>query len=120
MSSADKNNLPDATNEMLLRERKAVLARIEAIAKDALAFECDGDGIPASSYGQEQALTDSLEIRLAAIDGALERLDQGTYGICSACRSKIPPRRLLALPFASLCVSCQSIEDKRARARAVA
>jgi DnaK suppressor protein len=120
MSVSEIENLPNTIREMLLRERQAVLARMDAIAKDALALELDGDGVPASSYGQEQALTESLDARLATIDEALERLDEGTYGICSECKAEIPPRRLQALPFALLCVNCQSIEDKRARARAVA
>jgi RNA polymerase-binding transcription factor DksA len=120
MSATEIENLPDTIRDMLLRERTAVLARMDAIAKDALALEFDGDGIPASSYGQEQALSDSLEARLATVEAALERLDDGTYGICSECQSEIPPRRLQALPFAVLCVQCQSLEDKRARARAVA
>jgi RNA polymerase-binding transcription factor DksA len=116
MSQIEIDNFPASIREMLTKERRAVIGRMDSIAKDALEVDFDGDGVPASSWGQDQALTESLDARLATIDEALERLDAGTYGICADCKSDIPPRRLHALPFATLCVQCQSLADKRARA----
>jgi DnaK suppressor protein len=50
----------------------------------------------------------SLDAYLSrAIDSALARLDQGTYGICTDCERSIPIRRLRSLPFAARCLSCQ-------------
>lgn len=109
-------NFPDSIRQMLTKEREAVLSRMDAIAKDALDVEFDGDGVPASSWGQDQALTDSLDGRLATIENALARLEDGSYGTCAECGSDIPPRRLEALPFATLCVQCQSLADKKAKA----
>ena len=45
---------------------------------------------------------------LAAIDAALKRIDDGTYGRCERCGNAIEPERLEALPWATLC-----IDDKR-------
>jgi DnaK suppressor protein len=45
---------------------------------------------------------------LAAIDAALKRIDEGTYGACERCGQPIEPQRLEALPWATLC-----IDDKR-------
>jgi RNA polymerase-binding protein DksA len=45
---------------------------------------------------------------LAAIDAALTRIDEGTYGRCERCGGPIEPDRLEALPWATLC-----IDDKR-------
>lgn len=45
---------------------------------------------------------------LAAIDAALGRIDEGTFGKCERCGEPIEPDRLEALPWATLC-----IEDKR-------
>jgi len=42
------------------------------------------------------------------IDEALDSLDQGTYGECADCGEEISEKRLHALPFARLCVECQS------------
>jgi DnaK suppressor protein len=104
-----------ATHEMLTRERATVLHRIQAITQDALSFELESDGIPPSGHEGEQALIRMLESRLADIDGALARIADGSYGYCADCAKEIPPRRLEALPFATLCVNCQSVADKRAR-----
>ncbi len=42
------------------------------------------------------------------IDDALDSLDEGTYGMCADCGEEISEKRLHALPFARLCVECQS------------
>ena len=42
------------------------------------------------------------------IDDALASLDEGTYGVCAECGEEISDKRLQALPFARLCVACQS------------
>jgi DnaK suppressor protein len=42
------------------------------------------------------------------IDEALDSLEQGTYGECADCGEEISEKRLHALPFARLCVECQS------------
>lgn len=107
------------TQDMLTRERAAVLQRIQAITHDALSFELESDGIPPSGHEGEQALIRMLNSRLTEIDGAITRIDDGTYGICAECSTEIPSRRLEALPFATLCVSCQSVADKRLRRMAV-
>ncbi len=39
---------------------------------------------------------------------ALERLEQGEYGVCSECGEPISPKRLAALPWAECCVTCQA------------
>jgi RNA polymerase-binding protein DksA len=43
---------------------------------------------------------------LAQINRALVQLDQGTYGHCSSCGEPIGARRLQALPYSDLCISC--------------
>ena len=43
---------------------------------------------------------------LTEIEGALERIEDGLYGICIECEGKIPKTRLNVLPYASCCVKC--------------
>ena len=43
---------------------------------------------------------------LAQINRALAQLDQGTYGHCSSCGQPIGARRMNALPYSDLCISC--------------
>lgn len=52
------------------------------------------------------ALDNSLRAELAQIQVTLQRLDEGTYGICAGCEKPIPLKRLEALPHASRCVAC--------------
>jgi DnaK suppressor protein len=60
----------------------------------------------------EQEFTLSLmendEGTLGAIEHALERIEDCTYGDCEECGNKIPKLRLEAIPYASLCVKCAS------------
>jgi RNA polymerase-binding protein DksA len=44
---------------------------------------------------------------LAALDAALKRIDDGTYGTCTNCGGEIPAERLEAYPWASLCIDCK-------------
>jgi len=48
---------------------------------------------------------------------ALDRMEQGSYGICLSCDGEISGKRLMAEPTAMLCVDCQ---EKRERNRAAA
>jgi RNA polymerase-binding transcription factor DksA len=48
---------------------------------------------------------------LREIDLALGRMDEGTYGACQECGDSIGKSRLRALPQATLCRSCKSLEE---------
>ena len=54
-----------------------------------------------------RALTKSV----AQIDRALEKVEDGTYGVCDTCGTEIPEERLEAIPATSLCVQCST--DRR-------
>jgi DnaK suppressor protein len=43
---------------------------------------------------------------------AMERLDDGSYGICLQCEEPISPKRLKAVPWAELCIGCQETADR--------
>ncbi|HEX5366557.1 MAG TPA: hypothetical protein VFW63_07845 [Acidimicrobiales bacterium] len=51
----------------------------------------------------EVALLDRIDADLAAVDRALERLSQGTYGTCEVCATPLGTERLAADPVARLC-----------------
>ena len=60
-------------------------------------------------------LTDREREKLQAIDEALARVGEGSYGVCESCESDIAEGRLEALPFTRLCISCQAEREKEAR-----
>ena len=53
-----------------------------------------------------EGLDDASRDEVAQIRAALARLDAGTYGRCARCGSASAPPRLLAMPSATICVSC--------------
>ena len=44
---------------------------------------------------------------LQAIEGALGRLDDGTYGVCRDCGDPVAPARLAAIPWTRVCITCK-------------
>jgi DnaK suppressor protein len=64
----------------------------------------------------EFAIVEMKAETLERIDEAIQRLEDGTYGTCAECGTEIVEARLKALPFATLCVSCQEAEEARAAA----
>jgi DnaK suppressor protein len=57
------------------------------------------------------ALIDKLEQMRGQVNLALQRLEDGTYGLCQTCGQAIALERLEALPFAGQCVACKSKEQ---------
>lgn len=53
-------------------------------------------------------LVESLKAQLASIDKALNRIEEGTYGICVSCGKEIPAARLEFRPSSVYCVDCKS------------
>ncbi len=62
-------------------------------------------------------LSDRERVKIKQIDDALERLDEGTYGVCESCGLEIAEERLQAMPFSRLCRDCQQDQEKEARAQ---
>jgi DnaK suppressor protein len=73
-----------------------------------------------SPFGKrEEEATESMELEkrlavelrlkslLTEVDQALQKLDNGSYGVCEMCRLPIDPARMEALPQAILCMSCR-------------
>ena len=104
--------------EQQMQEQIALLderAR-EAQTPDEVAFSTDAslaDEAPlAVEREKESTLRRSLQRRLLDVQNALRKVDQGTYGRCDACGQEINPKRLLAQPQASLCLSCQAKAER--------
>jgi DnaK suppressor protein len=62
-------------------------------------------------------LSDRERVKIKQIDDALDRLDQGTYGVCESCGLEIAEERLQALPFTRLCRDCQQEQEKEAKSQ---
>ena len=60
-------------------------------------------------------LSDRDRDKVQAIDDALARIDEGTYGVCESFESDIAEGRLEAMPFTRLCINCQAEREKEAK-----
>ena len=60
----------------------------------------------------EEGLEEDAQAQLREVDDALARIEDGTYGTCTACGEQIPAERLEAVPWTKLC-----IDDARRLAR---
>jgi RNA polymerase-binding protein DksA len=115
----------EAFRQRLLDERQRVADAIENLHHEnpgSLADETDeplfqdnhpGD-VATVTFEREMAETleeNSTQV-IVAIDAALGRLDDGTYGLCERCGSPIAPERLDVRPWATLCIECKRKEER--------
>jgi DnaK suppressor protein len=70
-----------------------------------------------ATYTYDRELDSTLEgaegEHLAHIDAALGRVEDGTYGSCENCGRPISPDRLEAMPWATLCIDCKRLAERR-------
>lgn len=76
-----------------------------------------GDAGDASTATEQSDLRNSQIERdvaeLRAVDAALARFEEGTYGTCIRCRGDIGEARLRANPAAERCIACQTAFEKQ-------
>jgi len=48
---------------------------------------------------------------------ALQRIDDGSFGICEVCEKKISEKRLMARPVTTLCIACKTQQEKQEKQR---
>jgi RNA polymerase-binding protein DksA len=103
---------PEVLRSFLEDERvrlETVIAQIEAEGGKNLGYgnHMADDATEAFEQAKDLALRQNAEQLLTQVTDALERFDQGTYGICQQCSAEIDPARLKALPYVTLCLRCQ-------------
>ena len=110
---------------LLFEKRNELLGNVSYMEKDALREDrSDLSSMPihmadlgTDSYEQEftLGLMDSERKLISEIDEALDRIEEGTYGICQVNGELIPKPRLEAIPWARCCVACASLLEKKRR-----
>jgi DnaK suppressor protein len=103
---------PEVLRSFLEDERErleAVIAQMDAEGTKNLGYgnHMADDASEAYEQAKDLALRQNAEQLLVKVTKALERFEQGTYGICEQCGTEIDPARLKALPYATLCLHCQ-------------
>src|SRR5919106_3123384 len=115
-----KEFLKQAT-EMLLDTKKQLLKEMQ----DRVKGETEGikdDGRDTYDLASDERdreinfiLNDREREKLLAIDEALQRIKDKSYGICESCEGEIQLGRLKVLPFTRLCVKCQEENEKESK-----
>lgn len=93
-----------------LRERLDFLTkRVDRIEED-LAEPGDDDFAEMATESAEDEVLEGLgraaEEEIRQINYALERIENGTYGVCVECGAAIPEPRLEAIPYTTRCIDC--------------
>lgn len=96
----------------LRKEQKEITEKIETEVEKVEPKETDNPDSTEMAYdydyrGRHASWIDELEDQLIEINNALDRIDKGTYGICTNCGRPIQAERLEAVPEAELCIDCE-------------
>ncbi|MGH9342495.1 MAG: TraR/DksA family transcriptional regulator [Terriglobia bacterium] len=110
-----------STNQELNRYHTILEARIAELElgvrqRDGIAVEQSPDQLDEVQLASERDFAisnmdrESMQLRYAR--AALRRIREGTFGVCEQCEEEIHPKRLAAIPWASLCILCQEALDR--------
>ena len=89
-----------------LAELTARSAEIEEDLRGALDADFSEQAVDLADDEALEGVDDVLRAEARQIVAALQRIDNGTYGVCANCGADIPKARLEAQPIATRCVAC--------------
>ncbi len=95
LDSAQRETLSEASGENVYRDHMA--------DQGSATFERELD----------LSLEENVREEFAALQAALIRVEDGTYGVCERCKADIPVERLDAMPTATKCIACKEAEESR-------
>ena len=108
-----KKMLVDERDRLELEHR----VQTEELAEESSEL-ADYDNHPADTASdtydrtKSYAIGENIEELIQRIDGALQKIENGTYGICDRCEKHINYDRLRAIPYATLCIDCQETLER--------
>jgi len=116
----NKRDLQAFKKELETR-RKEVLVNAQKTLSEEATFDTDDlpdeTDLASSEYQQSLVfrLRDREKFMLEKIDRALERIDNGTFGVCESCNEDISVKRLQARPITTLCIRCKEEQERDAK-----
>jgi DnaK suppressor protein len=109
-------------NKELLRIKEEILNNLIAENQDFEALVEDLDPKDLADIAADDIDRKTLEAlssheikRLRQIDSAISRIKNERFGVCMRCNKKIPTERLEAIPYAFMCIGCQTSDERRNR-----
>ncbi len=110
----------DRFRELLVEERRRVMDAIANLQEEnsgSMVEETPETGLAdTATVTLDRELDYSLEEHsttvLRDIDAALQRIEDGTYGVCARCGKPIGEERLEAMPYVTKCIDCKRLEER--------
>jgi DnaK suppressor protein len=109
---------PDLLNKAraaLLKKRRELAQResrdeVElSNANEPVSADSEEQAVEVQRFATLESSRDAAIAELHAVNRALARIEQGTYGECTVCGRNIDPRRLGVVPEAATCVACADL-----------
>ena len=108
----------ESIKQNLLKMRQELMDEVQA--KYAASREIGESNVPdladvsSNAYSREMLLnlSEAHHRQMQDIDAALNRLDEGEYGVCTGCGEDISPRRMEVRPFSRYCIDCKTDIEK--------
>jgi DnaK suppressor protein len=103
----------------LLKTREGILNKAKKLKEDSYTLGTDGiqdmADAASNSYNADilMSISDNDLNLLKDIDNALDKIKNGTYGVCEECEEKINEKRLEANPVARYCISCKRLMEEK-------
>jgi RNA polymerase-binding transcription factor len=108
-----KNELNKYRN--VLEDKQADLVQMMR-NRDGIVIEKSADALDEVQYATERELAirslDRDSNLLRNVRAALDRIEEGSFGVCLHCEEDISPKRLAAVPFTAYCIVCQELVDR--------
>ena len=102
--------------QLLYRLKERLTGQIATLKDESLSrddiIDLAEDGTDAFDRQFSLLLASSEHDAVFEIDEALQRIEDGTYGVCLQCFKTVDATRLKALPFVKMCVKCQAENEK--------
>ncbi len=103
----------------LLEKEKERISKNLSYAREVIEKRDKGVPTHIADYGTDEfekdlevGLSNSESKILKAVDIAIKKIKEGTYGICEDCKKPISKERLKAIPYARFCIKCQTEREK--------
>jgi len=101
---------------LLIEQRQRIMQAMNSAQKIEIVGGDVGDEADQAGMNIERELqfelSDNGRTTLDQIEGALRKMEKGTFGQCEQCRLPIEIARIKALPFARYCIQCQNTSEK--------
>ena len=101
----------------LEEERRALVHQLAELGADS-SGELTGDmdygdafadaGAATAERTETMGIIENLKSHLDGVNGAIDRIEAGTYGICAVCGKSIPDERMEFRPTSSQCIDCKT------------